>query len=731
MENINTKSILAKLMATENLHIEQRNVQTAKFDIQNRILTVPILDEKISPELYDLFMGHEVGHALFTPLDKLKEVVEKKYNKSIVNIIEDARIERKIKSKYPGLRYSFFRGYKELMERDFFGVADKNVSEMNFIDRINLYFKVGADLRIEFTPEEKQILKEIEETQSFDDVLVVYDKIAERLREENQETPDESGDSFDYGSDFNDFDDYDEEIAPEYDDTQESGDDDTGNSEETDGADEQNSTGGAGSSVKSEKPEEAGKAETQNGASGGSESNDDEFRSLTDEEYRKNESRLFSEKSKQYFYGNVPTFDMSKGIINYKKIWSEYESWLKKNFTFYQPEVIKQRNDDAAEKFLEFRNSTKNMVGYLVKEFELRKNAEQMKRVSIAKTGDLNLNKVFSYNFSEDIFKKAAIVPNGKSHGLVMFIDWSGSMSDHLGETIRQLLTLVMFCKKVNIPYDVYAFSSRQNPFTNVGTNFSHNLGEMGTNNMCLLNILSSQMTATEFSYASGVLLLGGNNTWYLPDWMCLDGTPLNESVVAAMEIVPAFRKKYRLQVVNTVFLTDGEGHANMQIYGSPSPNTWSHSTGQSQNKQVLVIRDPVTRVEERVGRLDAQNLTAAYIKLLKARTNCNIVGFYVLSAREAKYCISKFVSEKDELRRASILEKLHAEFRTNKNCTVTSAGYDEYYLMRSNAIDSSEEEFSVKEGASFRVLATAFSKHNRNRRGSRIILNRFVNMIA
>jgi hypothetical protein len=70
------------------------------------------------------------------------------------------------------------------------------------------------------------------------------------------------------------------------------------------------------------------------------------------------------------------------------------------------------------------------------------------------------MSKIFSYKFSEDIFKKMTIIPDGKSHGLVMFIDWSGSMFDNLENTIKQLINLVMFCKKVNIPYDVYAFTS-------------------------------------------------------------------------------------------------------------------------------------------------------------------------------------------------------------------------------------------------------------------------------
>ena len=78
MNLIDSKSILAKLMATEDLIVEQRNVSTAFFDVQNRILTVPVLDKNISSQLYDLFMGHEVGHALYTPLEGLKKSKEEK-----------------------------------------------------------------------------------------------------------------------------------------------------------------------------------------------------------------------------------------------------------------------------------------------------------------------------------------------------------------------------------------------------------------------------------------------------------------------------------------------------------------------------------------------------------------------------------------------------------------------------------------------------------------------------
>ena len=56
MELIESKSLLAKLMATENLTVEQRPVQTASFDVKNRILTLPILDKNPIINLQDVII---------------------------------------------------------------------------------------------------------------------------------------------------------------------------------------------------------------------------------------------------------------------------------------------------------------------------------------------------------------------------------------------------------------------------------------------------------------------------------------------------------------------------------------------------------------------------------------------------------------------------------------------------------------------------------------------------
>jgi hypothetical protein len=58
-----------------------------------------------------------------------------------MNVIEDARIDKRQKRRYPGSRRNYVAGYKELFERNFFGTLGKDVNSFNFIDRINMYFQ--------------------------------------------------------------------------------------------------------------------------------------------------------------------------------------------------------------------------------------------------------------------------------------------------------------------------------------------------------------------------------------------------------------------------------------------------------------------------------------------------------------------------------------------------------------------------------------------------------------
>jgi hypothetical protein len=706
MQLQDTKSLLAKLMATENLVVEHRKVSTAMFDVKNRVLVIPVLDDNINGHTYDLFVGHEVGHALYTPMDGMLKAREEKVNPSILNVVEDSRIERKIKYKYPGLRNSFVRAYKELFAKDFFGTNGIDLNEMNFIDRLNIHCKLGPALGIKFEPVEKVLLKDVETTQTYDEVIEVTKRIVAYMKEQEEERKskmppeeveedEEDIDGFGNWDDEADFDDEGEET------------------------DEETQSKPTDSNEGEKTPEDDDELINNDERFDHKEVEEDNVRSFTDESYKQNEKKLFAENAKNYMYGNIPKFDMNKGIMSYKVLYKRY----KESMSDYKKDI----NDHT--KYLKLRRETNKVVSYLVKEFELRKNADQLKRATTAKTGDLDMKKIFSYQFNDDIFKKISVVPNGKSHGLVMFLDWSGSMSNHIENTMKQLISLVMFCKKVNIPYDVYAFATPES-HESLQYSCTPKAGDLASRDFYLMNLLSSKMTAGEFTFAASSLVKMSLSPRYIPYWMTMGGTPLNEATIAAMEIVPHFQKQYKLQIVNAVFLTDGDGHTIRSVYQEHDVDGRIISRGSDAYGRAqagLVIRDPITKHQETVENIyDCASHTAAYVKLLKAKTGCNVLGFYVIAGREFNRKIHCFYPKSVNH------EVIKASFRKNKFAVVKTAGFDEYYVLRSEALDTEDDVgFEVKQNATTRGLVSAFSKYTGGRVANRVVLNRFIGLIS
>ncbi len=691
MELVESKSLLAKLMATENLIIEQRNVRTAAFDVKNRILVVPILDKNLSSEIYDLFMGHEVGHALYTPEAGLIRARDSGINLMVANIVEDSRIERKIKYKYPGLKRSFVKAYKELLNKDFFGTKDVNINKMNLLDRINLHCKGGASLNILFSEEEKNIVEMVENTETYDDVIDVSKKIMDFIKQKNEERKKQ----FKEESDEYDFDE-DGESDIEFDDDFDEQQNDSSSKEDV----RKNSKDDLMDDTSSESETDKTKNVFDD-----TKMDEREFRSFTEESFSQNQTKLFDEKSRGYNYINVPDFDM-KSIFDYKKVWKQYkESNYEIDKTLYK----------------KVRNEGNKVVSYLVKEFEMKKNADQLKRATTAKTGELDVNKLFSYQFSEDIFKKLSIIPGGKSHGLVIFLDWSGSMHEHLGNTIKQLINLTFFCKKVNIPFEVYCIKEA------VGNSIKFSLkeGDLACGGLELMNIISSRMNAAEFNYACSALInMSVNNGYrlynrFIPDWMQLHGTPLNESIVCAMKIVPEFQKKNKLQIVNTVFLTDGEGHTIYNKIGEIRSVTGS--------SEFIVLRDPVTKNQEQIHIKEyAAKQTDALIHLLRKRTNSNVMGFYIISGRDFNRKLSVWFKNTNDH------EEIKTEFKKNKFKVLENTGYNEYYILHSNSMDTEEDlEMKTPDNLTTRNLVSAFTKYAGARVANRVVLNRFIHLIS
>ena len=98
LETIKDKSTLVKLLAEEDLTVLYQKVPTASFNPETRQVTLPIWKDK-SEDVADMMSLHEVGHALYTPLDLLKKGEKKKVCHSFLNVLEDVRIEKTFKKE--------------------------------------------------------------------------------------------------------------------------------------------------------------------------------------------------------------------------------------------------------------------------------------------------------------------------------------------------------------------------------------------------------------------------------------------------------------------------------------------------------------------------------------------------------------------------------------------------------------------------------------------------------
>ena len=164
------------------------------FDVKNRVITLPVFKKDLSEPLLDLFIGHEVSHALHTPLEGLHETVSKTpVLKGYLNVIEDVRIEKMIKLRYPGLKANLKKGYAALMEMDFFGLDRMGEDHtLSLIDKINLTTKVGEFLMLDFTDEERAFLDRAYLVETWDDVVELATEIYEWSKEnEEEENPEE------------------------------------------------------------------------------------------------------------------------------------------------------------------------------------------------------------------------------------------------------------------------------------------------------------------------------------------------------------------------------------------------------------------------------------------------------------------------------------------------------------------------------------------------------------
>ena len=615
-ERIQTqKDNLARLMAGENLTVVHRKTPTAYFDLKNRLLCCPIFKEDISPELYDLFMGHEVGHALWTPYEGVHSAVTKnKTLKGYLNVIEDVRIERNIRNKYQGLRKSFFTAYNELMEMDFFGVKGKNLQELSLIDKINLITKCGSRINIKLTKEEQFFLDWAMKCETWEEVEECATAIYEWSKENETRTEQDEQlvpQMFDIGDDEEDEDGEEEEQEGEsweesYEDSEE---------EEEDNLPEVPETTGSGQETEEEESEEEAEEEERKETGGVSnqgtpEQYDDEDgarESITEHNAHNNEEQFISETNVVRTQINLKEKGFSDFVTDtlydYKLVledWSEYyEQALKDSYYASRIDSTKKR---GLHTFKKLESKNKAIINHMAKEFEMRQTALNSRYAFTGKTGKLDMNRLAKYQIVDDVFKRVTYLPDGKNHGVNIMLDWSGSICNEVQDLLEQTFILTMFCRKVNIPHRVYLFSDNisKKPVEVDSTSqywrdrsgylveiFSNEMNSKEYKEMFLnMSVLYNHYMTDNIRYGRGgkfAKKLEGWNNWFEgcefidPDqygWIdmptdvyptskySLGGTPLDTTLVAMRGLLPKFNKAYGIEKSILTVITDGFSHS-------------------------------------------------------------------------------------------------------------------------------------------------------------------------
>jgi hypothetical protein len=371
----------------------------------------------------------------------------------------------------------------------------------------------------------------------------------------------------------------------------------------------------------------------------------------------------------------------------------------------------------------------------MAKEFELRKAAYQYSRSSVHKTGLINTNKLHAYKYSEDIFLKSTRLANYKNHGMMMFIDFSGSMQDNIGSTIRQVLNLTTFCKMVNIPYEVYAFTTKVK-YDNDKYDTEYNYKDFSDCEVIpqkfnLLNLMSSRMSRTE--YQEGFKMLwnlsaawdGDVVNYYVNPWNHLHSTPLNTCIQYANQLVSTFKAKHGIEKMTTMFLTDGESDSfQVRVTQEGDAHRSESAGGYRYRKSILRVNGESLDV----GSINSSKVTEGLLKNLKKNTGSTVLGFFISPYRNqaiAKVCNVTSYSKKDS----------YVEQMTKSRAIIEDKifGYDRYFGLCAKYMDVVEDEFGelVEDGASKNKLKTAFAKATKQKRVNRIFLNAFVDSIA
>ena len=754
--NIDSKSQLAKLLATENITVQQNNVKTASFDVVNRVLTLPIFKTD-SKDVTDMLVAHECAHALYTPTNGWKRIADDDELRAYVNVLEDCRIDAKVQKKYPGVIENYLNGFEILNRQNFFGLKDKDYDkDLMLIDKINIFYKSSKKLHFNFSNADKLWLKKVDNLKTFNDVVKLAKLLLDWQKKEVKKLkklPDFDNhvlvENYDLKNKENDSKD-----SKDID-----GDGNKDDNKDNESKDKQDGEEGkTESESKQDKPAVGDKVvkDKDNNSGGGAvgSGGDMPLTSITNNWFEGHKEKLL-DTTNSYYYRSIPD-PILKDVIHSNK---DFVNDIKA--TFISDKVTARNYMPWLKKeYKKFMNESKKTIMYLVKEFEMKKAATAYKRSTQDKTGVIDPLKLHSYKFNEDIFKRLTILPDAKNHGMIMLLDWSGSMSDVIFKTVQQTIQLVSFCQKTNIPFELYFFSSEMDKKNDDysykrSKHFNYKSGDMAIDKIKLVNVASHKLKKQKLEESLMYLYhlamyydhrYNWRHTWdgshrpdavHIPAEYHLGSTPLNEALIVMLKLVPLFKNKYKIEKMNLITLTDGGGnYGNSETMKlDPESNTIIGTHPENQGStDVMIYKKKYHSVKDEFYGYRSTGITGTLLDMLRKYHNITTIGFYLIKRIRRWETDMYFRPQhiRDYTKREQIYLKNRSKFNKEKVCAVPQKGYDDYYIVNAKDMKVQNTDLDgIKEEMKTGKIKQLFSKSMKGRITSRVLLNKFIEKVA
>ena len=574
-----------------------------------------------------------------------------------------------MKRRFNGASAYFYHLYRWCADHDFFSLTKffaegKSLADLELIDRINLHFKCGAFMVVPFIASEMPFVRRAAIIETWDEAVVLAKELYDLRMQKSDESDEGKGEERSQGSDESDEGEGDEgahtprsvKVEVEItDDSEEQSDGEDSDGEDSDGEDSDGSQsegdeGDESGSAADAKPngemdddegESEGEEINTNKATASDDDSDGEVGSIIQVALEEALAKVARKGGRNLHYCTIPE-PTDAFVIPMKTVTEQLRKFGSENV----PQPSKTGSvtvaDIARSTYAEWLNDNRSSVAMLGTEFDLRKAADEHRRTVVCDTGTLDMSRLHSFRTDEDIFLRNELVKDGQSHGMVMLIDMSGSMSaDKLFyESVSQALMLAHFCRRVNMPFRIYGFTTRGNAEP------SFVKGDFGGEKLRhkVVTLMQDGMSAKDFAEVCGLLLVGaylaeaGSHGSYCPKpihlaqeqhggglvrdvtsakpvWFNLGDTPLNTALLGMLKVCEDFKRSRSLQMVNLVVLTDGDPTDEIVVVANRSadgyirqnkPLSDSRTTSTTRLTPYSVWRDPRTGKEYLVAHTES-----------------------------------------------------------------------------------------------------------------------------